>query len=68
MYKAKNVDTDKALEHIRQTREYLKSDVDKQIAELRGYWRGIEKGLEVAKGIFECSNYEKIEKEGNNAE
>ena len=63
MYKAKNVDTDKALEHIRQTREYLKSDVDKQIAELRGYWRGIEKGIEVAKGIFECSNYEKTEKE-----
>ncbi len=62
MYKAKNVDTDKALEYIKQEREYLKADVNKQIAELQGYWRGLEEGLRIATGIFECSNYEKTEK------
>ena len=58
-YKAKNVDTDKALEAISEARKIQRAKIDKEIAEKRAYLEGVERGLDIAQGIFECSNYEK---------
>lgn len=60
-YRAKNVDTDKALKAIEDARRLQKIRVDKEIAEKRAYLEGINKGLDIAESIFECSNYEKDE-------
>lgn len=59
IYKAENVDTDKALEYIKSAREYQKKEIAIKIAELQGYLRGVEKGLDIAEDIFSCKNYEK---------
>ena len=59
MYKAKNVDTDKALEAIEKALVYQRGESEKRIREERSYLNGIEKGLTIAVSIFECSNYEK---------
>ena len=58
-YKAKNVDTDKALEAISEARKIQRAKIDKEIAEKRAFLEGVEKGLYIAQSIFECSNYEK---------
>ena len=58
-YKANNVDTDKALEAISEARKIQRTKIDKEIAEKRAYLEGIKRGLDIAQGIFECSNYEK---------
>ena len=58
-YKAKNVDTDKALEAISEARKIQKAKIDKEIAEKRAYLEGVERGLDIEQGIFECSNYER---------
>lgn len=60
-YRAKNVDTDKALKAIADARKLQEIRVDKEIAEKRAYLEGINKGLDIAESIFECSNYEKDE-------
>ena len=60
-YRAKNVDTDKALKAIADARRLQEIRVDKEIAEKRAYLEGINKGLDIAESIFECSNYEKDE-------
>lgn len=60
-YRAKNVDTDKALKAIADARRSQEIRVDKEIAEKRAYLEGINKGLDIAESIFECSNYEKDE-------
>lgn len=60
-YKAKNVDTDKALEHIEWTRKYQDEEERFENAKVQKYYEGIRKGLDIAKGIFECSNFEKKE-------
>ena len=60
-YKAKNVDTDKALKAIAEARRIQESLVDKEIIKKRAYLEGVYKGLDIAEGIFECSNYEKDE-------
>ena len=60
-YRAKNIDTDKALKAIADARRLQEVRVDKEIAEKRAYLEGINKGLDIAEGIFECSNYEKDE-------
>lgn len=60
-YKAKNVDTDKALKAIAEARRTQEIRIDKEIAEKRAYLEGVNKGLEIAESIFECSNYEKDE-------
>ena len=59
MYKAQNVDTDKALEAIRNAYRLQTARFEARIKEEQAYMRGIEKGLEIAESIFECSNYEK---------
>lgn len=63
-YKAKNVDTDKALEAIAEARKIQEQITHKEIAEKIAYLEGVRKGLEIAESIFECSNYEKDVQEG----
>ena len=58
-YKAKNVDTDKALQAIDEARKIQRIKTDKEIAEKMAFLEGVEKGLDIAQSIFECSNYEK---------
>ena len=60
-YRAKNVDTDKALKAIADARRLQEIRIDKEIAEKQAYLEGINKGLDIAESIFECSNYEKDE-------
>ncbi len=60
-YKAKNVDTDKALEHIKWSRKYQDEAERLEIAKTQKYYEGIRKGLDIAEEIFECSNFEKKE-------
>lgn len=60
-YKAKNVDTDKALEHIEWSRKYQNEAERLEIAKTQKYYEGVRKGLDIAEGIFECSNFEKKE-------
>ena len=55
------MDTDKALEAIADARRLQEIRIDKEIAEKRAYIEGINKGLDIAESIFECSNYEKDE-------
>lgn len=60
-YKAKNVDTDKALKAIAEARRIQEDLANKEIMKKQAYLEGIYKGLDIAEGIFECSNYEKDE-------
>ena len=62
-YRAKNVDTDKALKAIEDARRAEEIRANKEIAEKRAYLEGVNKGLNIAESIFECSNYEKDEVE-----
>lgn len=67
-YKAENVDTDKALKAIDEARKIQRINTEKEIAEKRAFLAGIEKGLDIAQSIFECSNYEKKQKQKGGAE
>lgn len=58
-YKAKNVDTDKALEYISQSIYQQRETECLEAAKVQKYYEGIRKGLDIAKRIFECSNFEK---------
>lgn len=58
MYKAKNVDTDKALDYINESRRYQQQVETLEITSTRKYHEGISKGLDIAEEIFKCSNYE----------
>lgn len=60
-YKAKNVDTNKALEHIEWIRKYQDEAERLENAKTQKYYEGIRKGLDIAEGIFECSNFEREE-------
>ncbi len=60
-YKAKNVDTNRALEHIKWSRKYQDEAERLEIAKTQKYYEGIRKGLDIVEGIFECSNFEKKE-------
>lgn len=63
MYKAENIDTDKALKAIDASRvmqeraSYLRSEKE------RSYMEGLNKGLDIAEDLFKCTNYEKTEQE-----
>ena len=59
MYKAKNVDTDKALKAIDEARELHIARTETEIKEKRAFLQGLEKGLDIAESIFLCANYEK---------
>ncbi len=58
MYKAKNVDTDKALEYINESRRYQEKAETLSITSMQKYYEGIRKGLDIAEEIFTCSNCE----------
>lgn len=58
MYKAKNVDTDKALEYINESRRYQERAETLAITSAQKYHEGIRKGLDIAEEIFTCSNCE----------
>lgn len=60
-YKAKNVDTEKALEYIEWNRKYQDELERLEMAKTQKYYEGVRKGLDIADEIFECSNYEKSE-------
>lgn len=63
MYKATNVDTDKALEAIEAFRRAKSLEHQKELYGIQKYYEGVEKGLELAESLFECSAYEKEEPE-----
>ena len=60
-YKAKNVDTDKALEAISASRKYQEQASTLRIEKERAFQEGVNKGLDIAEELFQCSNYEKKE-------
>ncbi len=62
MYKAENVDTDKALQALRDALHTQRDLVEIEIKEKRAYLQGVEKGIGIAESIFQCSNYEKTDK------
>ena len=64
MYKAQNVDTDKALNALNEALKIQRGIVEVEIKEKRAYLQGIEKGIGIAESIFQCSNYEKSEQGG----
>lgn len=63
-YKAKNVDTDKALEHIEWSRKYQDEAERLELSKTQKYYEGVRKGLDIAEEIFTCANYEKKEEPG----
>lgn len=58
MYKAKNVDTDKALNYINESRRYQQQAETLGITSVQKYHEGIRKGLDIAEEIFTSSNCE----------
>lgn len=58
MYRAENVDTDKALNYINESRRYQDRAETLEITSVQKYYAGIRKGLDIAEEIFTCSNYE----------
>ena len=52
MYKATNIDTDKALQAIENIQCKKMEESERERYALRKYYEGIDKGLELAKGIF----------------
>lgn len=63
MYKATNIDTDKALEAIKEFRRHNNFVQQRELYGIQKYYEGLEKGLEFAESLFECSAYEKECKE-----
>jgi len=63
MYKATNIDTDKALKAIENCRYHKSLEQQKELYGIQKYYEGLEKGLDLAERLFECSNYEKDEPE-----
>lgn len=63
MYKATNIDTDKALEAIESFRRSKSLEHQKELYGINKYYEGVEKGLELAESLFECSACEKEESE-----
>ena len=62
-YRAKHVDTDKAIEHIEQLIRDSYRDQSFKKAKVDEYYEGLRKGLDIAESIFECSNFEVEESE-----
>lgn len=58
-YKAENVDTNKALDYIGYCRKIQTRQEQIEIIKVQKFHEGVRKGLDIAQGIFECSNYEK---------
>jgi hypothetical protein len=58
-YKAKNIDTDKALEYLKEVSRdsYGKQHLEEQ--KIKKYYEGYRDGISIAQNMFYCSNYEK---------
>lgn len=63
MYKATNIDTDKALEAIESFRRVKSLEHQKELYGIQKYYEGLEKGFDLAERLFKCSAYEKEEPE-----
>ena len=61
MYKAKNIDTDKALEYLEHTRKYAYDQCTQDVEKRMAFRDGMLEGIKIAESIFSCSNYEKSE-------
>lgn len=59
MYKAKNIDTDKALQAIETYRIQNDHNYDRDFYALKKYYDGLKAGLDFAESLFKCANYEK---------
>ena len=59
MYKATNVDTDKALKAISEARKRAQTEEILKQHEIQKYYEGYHAGLDMAEDIFGCKNYEK---------
>lgn len=60
-YKAKHVDTDKALEYLNSCRTYQDQRESIEYEKTKKFYEGVRKGLDIAEEIFSCSNYESAE-------
>lgn len=63
MYKAENIDTDKALKAIDASRVMQERASQLRSEKERSYMEGLNKGLDIAEDLFKCTNYEKTEQE-----
>lgn len=63
MYKAINIDTDKALKAIEDFRRSKSRENQRELYGIQKYYEGIEAGLSLSESIFECSDCEKDEPE-----
>ena len=59
MYKAINVDTDKALKAIAEARKRAQTEEILKQREIQKFYEGYHAGLDMAEDIFSCTNYEK---------
>lgn len=63
MYKAENIDTDKALKAIDKSRVMQERASHLRSEKERSYMEGLNKGLDIAEDLFKCTDYEKTEQE-----
>ena len=59
MYKATNVDTDKALKAITEARKRARNEEILKQHEIQKYYEGYHAGLDMVEDIFGCKDYEK---------
>lgn len=62
-YKTEKIDTDKALQHLRDMSLESTNKEYYEKKEIEQYYEGYRKGLKAAIDMFYCSNYEKTKKE-----
>ncbi len=61
MYKAENIDTDKALKAIDKSKSNAGKSLILDREKERSYMEGLNKGLDIAEDLFKCTDYEKTE-------
>ena len=59
MYKAKCMDTDKAVDYLKECSRDMEQQELLEVEKTRKYYEGIRKGLRIAEDMYYCSNYEK---------
>ena len=59
IYKAENIDTEKAIEHLDFIIKNSIINQNLEKAKIEKYYEGYRDGIEDAKNMFYCSNYEK---------
>ena len=58
MYKAKHVDTEKALNYIKERRNRYYQECEAEKQKVDKFYSGVQMGIDIAEDIFMCSNYE----------